>query len=85
MASQSQFEPRILLAGMQELDRLAHYFRRTLRDAAVQLLQEAGDSAAIGPEIVLEAVPLACRNLLSDLSPNCGNERGLDGSSQEAA
>jgi hypothetical protein len=85
MASQSQFEPRILLAGVQELDRLARLFRRRLRDAAVELLGETGDSVHIGPEAVLEAVPLACQKLLADLGSDCGDERGSDGSTQEAA
>jgi hypothetical protein len=85
MASQSQFEPRILLTGVQELDRLARLFRRTLRDAAVKLSGEAGDSAPIGPDAVLEAVPSACEKLLADLGFDCGDERGSDGSKQEAA
>jgi len=85
MASQSQFEPRILLAGVQELDQLARRFRRILRDAAVKLSEEAGDSAEIGPDTILEAVPFACLRLLSDLGSDCGDERGSDGSKQEAA
>ena len=85
MSTQSQMEPRLLLTGMQELDRLARRFRRTLRDTAVKLSAGAGGPATIGPEAVLEAVPRACRELLSDLGSDCGRERGADGSTQEAA
>jgi hypothetical protein len=67
MAGPSQSQPRLLLTGMKEIDRLALCFRRRLRDAAVELLEEAGDSAAIGPDTVLAAVPAACRGWLSDL------------------
>ncbi len=81
----SQLEHRISLTGIQELDRLARRFRRTLRDTAVILLAEAGDSAAIGPDTVREAMPFACGELLSDLGSGCGDERGPDGSRQEAA
>ncbi len=84
MSAQPQLEPRLLLTGVQELDRLARRFRRTLRDTAVKLSAEAGGPAAIGPEAVLEAVPRACRELLSDLGSDDGCERGADGSTQEA-
>ena len=83
MASQSEYG--ISLMGMQELDRLTRRFRRTLRDAAVRLLTEAGDSAAIGPDTVREATPFACRELVSDLGSGCSDERGADGSRREAA
>ena len=80
-----QIEPRIMLTGMQELDQLAGRFRRILRDVALQLSQETGHPAPIGPDIILQAVPRACRGLLSDLGSGCGEERGSDGPKKEAA
>ena len=86
MSSQPpQIEPRILLTGIQQLDQLALRFRRRLRDVALQLSRETGDDAPIGPEIILQAVPRACRGLLSDLGSGCGEERGSDGPKKEAA
>jgi hypothetical protein len=86
MANQPpQIEPRILLTGVQELDQLARRFRRRLRDFALQLSQETRHSAPIGPEIILQAVPRACRELLSDLGSDFGGESGSDGHKKEAA
>jgi hypothetical protein len=77
-------EPRILLTAVQELDRLARQFRRRLRDRALELSREAGQSGPVGPEMVLRAVPLACRELSATTAPPC-EERGLDGPRQDAA
>ena len=60
----SQAEPRMSLTAVQELDRLARQFRRRLRDLALELSQEAGHPGPIGPNTILEAVPLACQELL---------------------
>ena len=65
-------EPRISLAAVEELDRLARGFRRRLRDVAVELSGAAGHSMAIGPETIREAVPLVCRELLLRPSPHFG-------------
>jgi len=81
----SQTEPRILLTGIQELDQLARRFRRRLRDVAVQLSQETGHLTPIGPDIILRAAPIACRELLSDLGSDFGDERVSDGRKKEAA
>jgi hypothetical protein len=70
---------------MQELDRIARRFRRKLRDAAVELSGEEGDLAAIGPDAVLNAVSLACREMLSEFDSDCSDERGSDGARREAA
>ncbi len=78
-------EPRISLAAVKELDRLAREFRRKLRDVAVELSVVAGHSTPIGRETVLEAVPLACRDLLLRPSPRFGDERGSDGPKEAAA
>jgi hypothetical protein len=86
MSSQPpQIEARILLTGVRELDQLARQFRRRLRAVAVELSREAGDPAPIGPDTVLQAVPRACRELLSQLGPRSGDERGSDGHKKEAA
>ncbi len=86
MSSQPlKIEPRILLTGVQQLDQLSRRFRRKLRDVALQLSQERGHSARIGPDIILQALPSACRELLSDLGASFGDERGSDGHKKEAA
>ena len=81
----TQIKPRIWLTGVQQLDQLARRFRRKLRDAALKLSQEAGDSAPIGPDIVLQAVPITCRDLLSDLGFGFGDEGDSDGHRKRAA
>ena len=86
MSSQTaQSEPRLLLTAVQELDRLARHFRRRLRDVAVQLSPQAGLSSPIGPQAILEAVPLVCRELLSAAGGNLTDARGPDGPKEEAA
>ncbi len=80
-----QIEPQILVTGVQQLDQLARRFRRILRDVALQLSQETGHSEPIGPEVILQAVPLACRELLKDLGSGFGDERDADGHKKEAA
>ncbi len=80
-----QIEPRIWLTGVQQLDQLARRFRRKLRDSALKLSQETGHSAPIGPDIILHAVPSACRDLLADLGSGFGDEGDSDGHKKEAA
>lgn len=81
----AQTEPRILLTAVQEMDHLARQFRRRLRDIAVELSREAGQSGPIGPDTILEAVPLVCRELLSDPNSHSADERGSDGETRDAA
>ena len=80
-----QIKPQILLSGVQQLDELARQFRRKLRDVALQLSQETRDAAPIGPEIILQAVPGACRKLLTDLGSGFGEIRDSDDQKKEAA
>ena len=80
-----QTEPQILLTGVQQLDQLAHRFRRKLRDVALQLSQEEGDAGPIGPDDILRAVPIACRELLADLGTGSRDENDSDGHKKEAA
>jgi hypothetical protein len=85
MVSQPKSEPRILLTGLQNLDRIARRFRCRLRDAALKLSVESKDSAIIGPEKILQAVPIVCRELLSDLDSEGDEESDSHGTTQEAA
>ena len=80
-----QFEPQILLTGVQQLDQLAHRFRRRLRDVALQLSQEEGRAGPIGPDDILRAAPGACRELLADLGSGSRDETDSDGHKKEAA
>lgn len=80
-----QTDPRILLTAVQQMDRIARRFRRKLRDAAVELSGDAGHSVPIGPDTIAEAVPLVCRELLSDAGSHLGDERGSDGQRPRAA
>lgn len=76
---------RISLAVVQQLDQLARRFRRRLRDVAVELSQAAGHSFPVGPDSILRAVPLVCRELASEPGSNFGDERDSDGPKEEAA
>ena len=70
-------EPRISLAAVEELDDLARGFSRRLRDVAVEFSGGAGHSMPIGPEAILEAVPLVCGKLLLRSTPISGFDRAL--------
>jgi len=78
-------EPRISLEAIRKLDDLARGFRRRLRDCAVQLSQANGSGVLICPETISEALPLACRELLSAAGRNPENQRGSDDRRPEAA
>jgi len=77
--------PRILLTAIQEMDRLARWFRCRLRDVAVELSQDAGRAVPIGPDTVAEAARSVCRELLSDTGSDSSDERGSDGQGRRAA
>ena len=78
-------EPRILLEAIRKLDDLARDFRRRLRDCAVQLSQASGSGVLIRPETISEALPIACREMLSAAGHNPENQRGSDDRRPEAA
>jgi hypothetical protein len=85
MVLQPQAEPRISLAGRRELNAFEHRFRCMLRAAALELLADAGDFGPIGPDAILQAVPIACERLVAGLGAGGGEERGTYGSTREAA
>lgn len=78
-------QPRISLEAIWKMDDIARLFRRKLRDGAVQLLEGGGSDAVISPETITEAMPLACRELLSTAGSNSEGERGSDDRRPEAA
>lgn len=78
-------QPRISLEAIRKMDDLARVFRRKLRDRAVQLLEGDGSDAVISPETITEAMPLACRELLSAAGANLKDRRGSDDRRPEAA
>ena len=78
-------EPRISLEAISKMDDLARGFRRKLRDCAVQLSGANGSAVVISPETITEAMPLACRELLSAERSNPEDERGSNDRRPEAA
>ncbi len=77
--------PRISLEAIRKLDDLARLFRRKLRGGAVQLLEGDRSDVVISPEMITEAIPLACRELLSTAGSNLDDQRGSDDRRPESA
>jgi hypothetical protein len=78
-------EPRISLEAIKRMDDLARGFRRKLRDRAVQLSQADASGALISPEIIGEAMPFVCRELLSAADSKPKDQRDSDDRRPEAA
>jgi len=69
--------PRFPLRTIQAMDEIAREFRRKLRDHVIRLSSRGGGASVAAPDAVLEALPLACGELVSEAE--MVDERGVDG------
>jgi hypothetical protein len=78
-------DARISVRAVRQMEGLALRFRRRLRDIAVELSRQAGHEGPIGADPVVKALPLVCRELLSEAGSDLSDEGEAHGRRPEAA